>query len=264
MALGVTGAKAGRQLSASPQAPVIAVEAAAAEHPSVSADGKWVVYAGSPATADDPRTSTVWLKDREAGGVTELSPIVDGVRVGNTVMPTISGDGCAVAVVTEMAYDLFRDDDQGARWDVYRLVLPQCGGEPGDWELVSASRGAGFDAAAGDDASPLYPPAVSGAGSVVAYTRQFSVADPELLGITVVDLSIPIGEPGRFVSVTGTPSSLPSTTFRYRGLRQPVISDDGLLVAFVSDADSAAPLPAWGSGLTPAEYATFPRIGRMP
>jgi len=93
-ALGVTGATAGRQSSASPQAPVVAVEASAAENPSVSADGKWVVYAGSPASADDPRTSTVWLKDRESGAVTELSPIVDGVRVGNTVMPTISSDGC--------------------------------------------------------------------------------------------------------------------------------------------------------------------------
>ncbi|MEZ5256715.1 MAG: hypothetical protein R2705_07445 [Ilumatobacteraceae bacterium] len=36
------------------------------------------------------------------------------------------GDGCTLVVVTELAYDVFRDDDRGTRWDTYRTVLPEC------------------------------------------------------------------------------------------------------------------------------------------
>jgi hypothetical protein len=115
-------------------------------HPTVSDDGRWVVFEGLP--VDDtvgangvPRTSTVYLRDRTPGpddpAVVELTAASDDIRSGDSVRPVISGDGCAVVVVTELAYDLFRDDDAGSRWDVYRLVLPHCGGTPGDWELVS-------------------------------------------------------------------------------------------------------------------------------
>ena len=61
------------------------------------------------------------------------------VRSGDTIMPVISSDGCVVVVQTQLALDLFRDDDNDERWDVYRLVVPECGGQADTWELVSAS-----------------------------------------------------------------------------------------------------------------------------
>lgn len=222
--------------------------------PTVSADGRFVAYAGAPMASDDTRASTTWLLDRLDGSVRELTPLVQGIRPGSTLWPVISADGCTVTVITEMSLDLFRDDDEGARWDVYRTVLPQCGGE-GDWELVSATAGSGFDASAGDDVSPLYPPAVSGEGSIIAYTHRFSALAPDVSGIAVANLTIPLGDAGRVTPVAGTPAEAPDGTFRYRGLREPAISADGNVIAFASDAASSAPTPTWGSGRQPGGFA---------
>ena len=41
-------------------------------------------------------------------------------------------------------YDLFRDDDRDLRWDVYRLVVPECGGQVNGWELVSTADSTGI------------------------------------------------------------------------------------------------------------------------
>jgi hypothetical protein len=136
----------------------------------VSDDGRWVVYEGR-APDIGSRASSVFLRDRAAAepslAVTELTVPSDDVRIGDSVRPVISGDGCVVVVVTQFAYDLFRDDDTGERWDVYRQVLPHCGGEPGDWELVSTAT-AGGGLAASDRAVPTQRPAVSQSGAVVA------------------------------------------------------------------------------------------------
>ena len=61
------------------------------------------------------------------------------LRSGDTITPVISSDGCVVVVQTQLALDLFRDDNNDERWDVYRLVVPECGGQFDAWELVSAS-----------------------------------------------------------------------------------------------------------------------------
>lgn len=255
-ALGTHPAAAnGRAAHVHPQLPAAAVEATSSQTPSVSADGRFVVYAGAPEAADDPRTSTTWIKDRADGTVAELTVQSPDIRPGESVWPVLSADGCSVTVITQLAYDLFRDDDSGSRWDVYRLLLPSCGGTLGDWELVSASRGAGFDSSAGDNVSPMYPPAVSGEGGVVAYTQQFSVAAPDLTGVTVVDLSIAIGDAGRSVPVAGTPAAAPDSTYRYVGLREPSISADGAVLGFTSDAISSAVTADWGSGAEPGSFA---------
>ncbi|MBI4885252.1 MAG: choice-of-anchor D domain-containing protein [Actinobacteria bacterium] len=269
-ALGVTQVAAGRRAPDQTlllQAPVAVVESVVSHSPTVSADGRFVVYAGEGGAGQGAdRQGAIWLKDHSDNSLVDLTPPVAGIRPGNSLWPVISGDGCTVTVITEMALDLFRDDDLGGRWDVYRLLLPHCGGEVADWELVSASRGSGFDAAAGDDVSSLYPPAVSADGNQVAYTHQFDVASPDLLGVTVVDLTVALGDPGRALSVPGTPNAAPDSIYRYRGLRQPAMSADGTVVAFTSDAVSeavanpvadvtTAGVAEWGTGLEQGGFA---------
>ncbi len=232
-----------------------ALENVSSQTPTVSADGRHVAYTGPPSAAGDERTSTTWLKDRADGSLVELTGQSPDIRAGDSVWPVISPDGCSVTVITQLAFDLFRDDDQGSRWDVYRLLLPQCGGRLGDWELVSASRGSGFDASAGDNASSLYPPAVSGEGGVIAYTAEFSPVAPDLTGVVVVDLSVAVGDSGRSTPVVGTPSSAPDSMFRYVGLREPSISADGSVLAFTSDANSASAGADWGEGPEPGGFA---------
>ncbi|HUC32412.1 MAG TPA: hypothetical protein VMS14_03365, partial [Ilumatobacteraceae bacterium] len=259
--LGVTQAAAATRSSSAPlpaiEIPtrVTSVEQTVSTTPTTSADGRLVAYAGAPLDPADTRSSTVYLLDRADGSTRELTPLLDGVRSGASLWPVVSADGCTVTIISEMSFDLFRDDDEGSRWDVYRTVLPQCGGG-GDWELVSATNGSGFGAAAGDDVNPLYPPAVSGEGSLVAYTRQFSPIAPDVSGVELVDLTVPVGDPGRSQPLAGSPAAAPESTFRYHGVREPAMSTDGTIIAFTSDANAAAPLPDWGSGPQPGGYAT--------
>jgi Tol biopolymer transport system component len=257
-ALGITDADAanGRQPASLSQGPTVGVESQSGSNPSVSGDGRFVVYAGPPATATDTRTSTVWLRDRSNGGEVELTQPIPGVKLGNSTFPVISGDGCYAAVLTEMPFDLFRDDDTGNRWDVYRIKLPSCGGAPNDWELVSTNAFRGDDTAAADDVDARYPPAISGAGSVIAYTHKYDAAHNDLVGVIVVDLTKPAGQPGHALPVSGTPASAPNTPYRYLGLREPSVSDDGQFIAFTSDANSSKPTPDWNSGQIPGDFAS--------
>lgn len=256
VSLGVSQVAAGGAAShVAPSLPAAAVENITSQTPSVSGDGRLVAYAGAPTAEGDERASTIWLKDRADGSVVELTAASPDIRSGESVWPVLSADGCSVTVITQLAYDLFRDDDGGERWDVYRQLFPACGGRPGEWELVSASRGAGFETAAGDNTSPLYPPSVSADGNLVAYTHQFSVAAPQLTGVSVVDLAVAIGDAGRSLPVAGTPPGAPDSTFRYLGLREPAMSADGQVVVFTSDADSSLLRAQWGTGAEPGGLA---------
>ncbi|MEQ8438979.1 MAG: choice-of-anchor D domain-containing protein [Ilumatobacter fluminis] len=218
-----------------------------ATRPSVSQDGRWVVFEG----AVDGRRS-VFRTDRNSGETVELSPVPPSVRAGDTVMPRLSSDGCVVVAITEIPYDLFRDDDQLERWDVYRLVVPECGGQPAGWELVSAnSSGTAIDGVFTDA-----PPALSGSGAIVAYVRQLAGA-PEGVGtIMVVDITVPVNEVGREEEVAGMPVETPNRAYLYQGARQPVLSENGRHLAFVADTTASAPLPGWAAGPVPGEAAT--------
>ena len=228
----------------------------------VSGDGRFVAYqglpgGGDPAVADtDSRTSTVYLTDREAATTIEVTVVPEGQRPGNSIHPVLSGDGCSIVVVTELALDVFRDDDTGLRWDVYRQRLEHCSGTPGDWELVS-SRGNG-SAIARDDVDVADRPAVSRAGTLIAYTHP----DTDLLdgdGITtvsLVDLGQTIGSPGRSTPVAGMPITSPDTEYVHAGIDQPAISGDGRFVAYRSDAMSTDAVPGWGYGPVAGGAAT--------
>ena len=220
-------------------------------------DGRFVVYAGPPATEGDERTSTVWLRDRSNGGEVELTQPLPGAKIGNSVLPVISGDGCYAAVLTEMPFDLFRDDDTGDRWDVYRMKLPNCGGDLNSWELISTNAFRGDDAVAADDVDPRFPPAISGAGSVIAYTHKFDAAQPDLdrrHRRRPHQARRPAGP--RPAGRRYADRRHPTARYRYAGLREPSVSDDGQFVAFTSDANSSKPTPDWSSGQIPGDFAS--------
>ena len=237
--------------------------------PSVSGDGRYVVYHGpsqtdvapAPSDATDAEDGpqmrmSVFLTDRETDESVELISVPEGLRTGDSAMPVISGDGCVVAIVTELALDVFRDDDSGERWDVYRKTLPHCeGGELEDWELVSTRPGTG--GIARDDVV-VERPTTSRSGTLVAFTHP---ADHlyEWDGITtvsLVDLTVPGSDPQRSRLVAGMPVDIPDTLFQHAGIDQPVLSDDGERLAYRSDATSDEAVPGWGTGLVEGAAAT--------
>jgi Tol biopolymer transport system component len=226
---------------------IVVADVADASMPSLSEDGRWVVFQGR-----DGERRTVYRSDRSTGATREISAVPDAVQPGDTVLPRISADGCVVVAITEIAYDLFRDDDRRERWDVYRLVVPECGGQPNGWELVSATPlGTAVDGVFTDST-----PALSGSGSIVAYVHQLDGA-PEGVGtITVVDITVPVSEVGREEGVAGMPAEAPNRAYIYRGARQPVLSENGRHLAFVADTTASAPLPGWAAGPVAGEAAT--------
>ena len=221
---------------------------------SVSGDGRFVAYeavpgAGDPAAATaDGRSSTVYLTDRDLGSTVEVTVVPSGLRPGNSIHPVLSGDGCSIVVITELALDVFRDDDTGLRWDVYRQRLEHCGGTQGAWELVS-SVGDG-SALARDDVDVTDPPAVARAGNTIAYTHPATeLLDGEgITTVTLVDLTKPIGSPERSRPVAGMPIISPDTEYIHAGIDQPAMSGDGRFVAYRSDAASTDAVPGWGYG----------------
>jgi Tol biopolymer transport system component len=221
--------------------------------PSVSGDGRFVVFVAP--TGDEARPTSIFIQDRETDELTELTRANEGVRPGASVHPVISRDGCVVAVTTEMPLDVFRDDDAGDRWDVYRITLPQCGGTADDWELVSTL---GPFAGGRDDVASDQPVAISASGAIVAYTHPAPGLSPDLgiRAITVVDLTVPVDDPGRYALAAGLPFEDPDTTFLYRGMDQPALSGDGRYLAFRSDTTAFEAVPSWGEGPVPGGYAT--------
>ena len=211
------------------------------------------MYEAAPLDPEDPRTSTVFLTDRESDDIVELSAVPAGIRAGNTVHPVISGDGCTVTAVTELQLDVFRDDDTGARWDVYRSRLPECGGTIGNWELVSPRPGSG--GIARDDVVVAAPPTSRG-GNLIAYTHPadhlFDAAGVPT--ISLVDVTVPIDAPERSRFVAGSPADSATDTFLHRGLDQPVLSADGRHLAYRSDATSAEAVPGWAPGVVDGDY----------
>ncbi len=223
---------------------------------SLSGDGRFVASQGLPGGDADARTSTIYLTDRDSDVTTEVTTVPEGQRPGNSLHPVLSGDGCSIVVVTELALDVFRDDDTGDRWDVYRLRLPHCGGTPGAWELVSTrSDGSGL---ARDDVSSIDAPAVSRSGTLIAYTHPATqlIEAPGVSAVSLVNLEVPVTDPARSVPVAGMPISTPDTQFVHVGLDQPAISGDGRFVAYRSDAASTDAVPGWGTGAVPGGPAT--------
>lgn len=229
--------------------------------PTISGDGRFLVFQGRPPGADpaqpEGQRTTTFLRDRDDNTTVELTPVPAGLRPGNSVHPVISGDGCTVVVTTEMALDLFRDDDGGTRWDVYRTTLPHCDGVLGDWELVSTQPDGTL---ARDDVTPDEPVALTRSGTLLAYTHPADYAaladDADVTAITVVDLTVPVDDPARSRVAAGMPSDVPNTTFVHVGMDQPAFSADGRFLAYRSDTTASEAVPGWGPGRVGGERAT--------
>jgi hypothetical protein len=232
-------------------APAVSAPAGLGSHPTVSGDGRFVASQGRPADGTDARSSTVYLTDRANDVTREMTVVPQGARSGESVNPVLSGDGCTLVVVTQLALDIFRDDDTGDRWDVYRLRLEHCGGTPGGWELVSMRTDG--SALARDDVSPHDTPAVARSGTLIAFTHPATqlIDAPGVTAVSLVDLTRPPSDPGYSVPVAGMPVTSPDTQFVHGGIDQPAVSGDGRFVAFRSDAGSDAAVPGWGTGSEP-------------
>ena len=237
------------------EAGVVEVGTGPGTSPSVSGDGRLVAYEGPRAGAPDAGRTTIWLTDRELGTTIDLVAKPDSARPGSAVNPVLSADSCSVTMITEIALDVFRDDDSGSRWDVYRQVLPHCGGTLGDWELVSVD--GPKPVSARNDVVPTDPPTVSRSGTDVAYTHAAAhLAADDLTAVSVVDLTIAINAPGRSVEAAGLPATAPDTVYRHFGMDQPALSGDGRYLAFRSDAASHEAVPRWGEGAVAGGAAT--------
>ncbi len=219
-----------------------------ANDPSISGDGRYVIFGG---TVGERRS--LFRSDRVSGDTIEISPLPPGVRTGDTIRGRLSADGCVVVALTQVPYDLFRDDDKGERWDVYRLVVPECGGNANAWELVSTSNLTGT---ASDAVLPDAAPTVSGSGAVIAFTHPLADAPDGVSTISVVDITIPLNEPGRVQQVAGIPVESPNRAFLYHGATQPAISQNGRHLVFRSDTTASEALPGWSEGPVLGEYAT--------
>jgi hypothetical protein len=252
VALGATSAHAPVPAWAEPPEPEPVVQLLSADAggepvggvaPSVSEDGRLVVFSSDPGepAAPEPVRRTVWLRDAETGTLTEVTPPPASTRGGDSLGGVVSADGCTVTVVTQQVYDIFRDDDRGARWDVYQLTLPPCSEVAGDWELVSAEGTTGA-AVALDRVDPAVTPAVSATGSVVVFGV---TTDSGLTRLMVADLTVPTGSEGRLVPVAGFPADAPGGAGQYVGQVEPAVSGDGRTVAFTSDALASAVPPRW-------------------
>lgn len=198
--------------------------AAGAMSPSVSGDGRLVAHV---APTGDERGSTIVLRDRELEVSTDMLPWSSGDPAGGSSVPVLSDDGCTLTVITELPLDRFRDDDDGARWDVYQRRLRGCDGR-GDWTLVSATR----DGGATGNADPSVAPAVSADGSRVAYARRLTFGERTLLSddvpvdattVEVVDLDVPSTSAARAV--------VPSDDGEFVLASEPSLSLDGTVLA---------------------------------
>lgn len=209
---------------------------AACQRPSVSADGRLVVFDSAASTlvpGDTNATNDVFLADRLTGTTFRMNFGPSGVQGNNqSILAVISADGSVVAYASS-ASNLAAGDANGT-FDVFVRPNPTFGGAPPS-QIVST--GLGGNAANGNSSNP----ALSADGRFVAFQ---STADDLVPGDTngVTDVFVHDRSTG-----TTTRVSVASDGAQGNGTSSlPSISGDGRYVSFQSSATNLVPDDTFG------------------
>ena len=198
---------------------------ASADEASISGDGRFVAFTGHRTAQTAP--STIFLRDRALGTLTELTPQpAVGAAAFTSHLPSISRDGCHVAFLTNRAYDT--RDKNGAD-DVY--VDDVCApGSPIMYVSTDVVKGTNV----------VDRPAISADGRVLAFTvnyPQFSGA----LGSSTVEVTDRGAPNGKTFTAGAEQTAFGLGAFDgtapYANVNHPVISDDARFVAVDSSLD---------------------------
>ncbi len=219
------------------------VDTASGEDPRISDNGRYVVFESEapnlvPGQVDSNGAYDVFLRDRMTGTTTLLSHTGDGVTAGDAISrdPAISGDGSTVVFRSE-ATNLVAGfvDNNGGDSDIFKSV----GG------AVSLVSGAGGSATAGGDGDSNQEGngdendiAISDDGSVIVFESKATNLVAGFVdnnGTGFDDADIFRSAAGVITLVSGAGGS--ATQGGDGGSSRPVISGDGSVIVFESDAD---------------------------
>lgn len=197
--------------------------------PDISDDGQRVVFTSTADTlvaGDSNGVGDVFLHDRGSATTTRVSVGPLGQEgVLESFGGVISGDGSSVAFVTANPFDT--DLDFNGVFDVYvrRVDVP---------DTLLASRNGSGDAGNG----PSYSPSLNHDGRIVAYASDASdLNGGDNNGVTDVFVSFvdSLNAPTQRISVAANGDEANGHS------RDPRISADGYVVAFLSEADNLLP-----------------------
>ena len=109
---------------------------------------------------------------------------------------------------------------------------------------MGAVSGAELTGIASDGAFIDSAPALTGSGAQIAYVHQAPGAPDGVATISIVDVTVPINETESRAAGGRHAARSARAAFKYRGARDPVISQNGRHLAFVSDTTASEALPA--------------------
>jgi len=194
----------------------------ASTHPSISADGRYVVFAsGSQLTSLATLGNlNVYVRDRTLNTTQLVSVGLGGVSAnGDSSEPVISANGRYVAFTSTAANLITTGQDTNTDSDIFVRDL-----QAGTTTRVSVGAGSGVVSSA-EYASVSLQPSISGDGRYIVFAKQLDASSPDpYYEIWVRD------------TVAGTSTRLSNPALVNSGVNastfNPVISQDGAFVAF--------------------------------
>jgi Tol biopolymer transport system component len=192
--------------------------------PELSADGKILVFtsfASNLVSFDDNEGSDVYVRDLQAGTTTRVSEYTGGFQAeGDSLRPAISADGRYVAFDSD-AWNLVWGDTN----DVFDVFVHD--------RLTGYTTRVSIDDSGGQSDGGSFRPSLSANGRYVAYYSDASnLVAGDLNGSSDVILFDRSSGAARRVSVVGGGGEANNSSLR------PVLSGDGRLVVFESDASN--------------------------
>ncbi len=199
--------------------------------PSISDDGRYVVFRSSADDLVSPQTTTgqfnIYLRDRTSG-TTEIMSVDASGNEGddNSFTPVISGDGSTVAFLSS-ATNLVAGDGNA----VYDVFVRAYNNEA-SIERVSV------DTLGADSNGASYTPAISEDGTYVVFRSLATELDAGCLGAGQTYVRNTIANTTNCVSVVGSTVQTEANSGSYQF---PSISADGRYVSFTTGANNLDP-----------------------